>query len=215
MIIPVQNLSLEKKIRIGLSSLGLEENNDQIEKVIDYLYLLSKWNKTHNLTAITDLDKMIDLHIIDSLSVLKEIKGPNLLDVGSGAGLPGLIIALFRPDVQVSSIDTRGKKIQFQTLASSSLGLKNFHTIHSRVEKFETEIQFQQIISRAFSSLDNFIAWTKHLLSDEGEWLAMKGQIPHEELKELLDKKALTPQIIKPLKVADFIGERHLLTFTR
>ena len=210
-----QNLPLEKRIRIGLSNLGLEENHDQIEKLIDYLHLLSKWNKTHNLTAITDLNKMIDLHIIDSLSVLKEIKGPNLLDVGSGAGLPGLIIALFRPDVQVSSIDTRGKKIQFQTLASSSLGLNNFHAIHSRVEQFETEIQFQQIISRAFSSLDNFITWTTHLLSDGGEWLAMKGQIPHEELKELLDIQALTPQTIKPLKVPDFIGERHLLTFIR
>lgn len=212
---PAKNISSEQQLIKGLNNLGLQSEKAQIDKLLDYLQLLTKWNKTHNLTAIIDLDKMIDLHLLDSLSVLKHIKGPTLLDVGSGAGLPGLIIAVFRPDIQVSSIDTRGKKIQFQQFVASELDLDNFHSIHSRVEEYQVKKRYQQIISRAFSSLDNFLSWTKHLLEDDGQWLAMKGQIPHDELKELLDKQDLSPTMIEPLQVPISVGERHLLTFKR
>ncbi len=204
---------MRKSLESGLESLSIEASEQQVQKLLDYLGLLVKWNNTHNLTAITDPYAMINLHLLDSLSILKSIKGPTLLDVGSGAGFPGVVIAIMRPDIQVSSIDTRGKKIQFQILAASNLGIDNFHAIHSRVEKYKTETPFDQIVSRAFASLNNFIDWTKHLVAEDGEWLAMKGQFPLDELEELKQSQAMSPISTQVLELPNFIGERHLLTF--
>ncbi len=204
---------MRKSLEAGLESLSISASEQQVQTMLDYLALLVKWNSTHNLTAITDSYAMVNQHILDSLSVLSAIKGPTLLDVGSGAGLPGMMLAIMRPDIQVSSIDTRGKKIQFQTLAASSLGIENFHVIHSRVENYTADVGFTQIISRAFSSLENFISWTKHLLADDGEWLAMKGQLPTEELEALKQSLSMSPITAEELELPNFIGERHLLTF--
>jgi len=203
----------EQQLCAGLKELKVNFDEQQIEQLKSYLVLLNKWNKTHNLTAITDIQQMIDLHILDSLSVLSAINGKNLLDVGSGAGLPGLIIAIFKPSVQISSVDTRGKKIQFQQLAAATLGLNNFQAIHSRVEEYQVTEYYDQIVSRAFSSLENFIQWTQHLLHADGEWLAMKGQLPQDELKVLVDQYALQPDSIKTLQLPNVRAERHLLTF--
>ena len=204
---------IETQLCQGLEQLNVEFKSDQIDKLMQYLNLLSKWNKTHNLTAITDPQEMLTLHLLDSLSILSAIKGSQLLDVGSGAGLPGIIIAMFFPDIKVYSIDTRGKKIQFQTLAASSLGLSNYFPVHERVEKFQSNQLFDQIICRAFSSLENFVLWTKHLIAVDGEWLAMKGQIPESELLELKNSQNLTPDSIEKIQLPNFDGERHLLTF--
>ena len=202
----------EQQLRNGLQELDIDFTEQQVQQLKSYLVLLSKWNQTHNLTAITEMQQMIDLHILDSLSVMPAITGVNLLDVGSGAGLPGLMIALFRPEVQITSIDTRGKKIQFQQLAATTLGLQNFQAIHSRVEEYQPAMVFDQIISRAFSSLENFINWTKHLLNHDGEWLAMKGQLPEEEIQALRDQFDLAPDSIMPLSVPNVTAARHLLT---
>jgi len=203
----------EQQLCDGLQQLKVAFDDQHIEQLKNYLVLLAKWNKTHNLTAITDLQQMIDLHILDSLSVLSVINGENLLDVGSGAGLPGLIVAIFKPEIQVSSIDTRGKKIQFQQLAAATLGLHNFQAIHSRVEEYQAPIFFDQIISRAFSSLENFTQLTKHLLSVDGEWLAMKGQLPEQELLVLAETYGIQPLLIKALSIPNVMTERHLLIF--
>lgn len=208
-----QNISSEQRLNTGLAMLGIEVDKGHTEKLMDYLQLLMKWNKVHNLTSITDPCAMVDIHVLDSLSVLNSVKGPTLLDVGSGAGLPGMILAIMRPDIQVCSVDSRGKKVQFQTLVASSLGLENFQAIHSRVEDYEFEAGFTQIISRAFSSLESFIMLTKHLLADNGEWLAMKGQLPTEELEKLNGSLSVVPIKIEALTLPNFIGERHLLTF--
>ena len=184
---------MRKVLESGLASLSIEASEHQVQSLLDYLALLIKWNNTHNLTAITDSNAMVDVHLLDSLSILSFIKGPTLLDVGSGAGFPGVVIAIMRPDIHVSSIDSRGKKIQFQTLAASNLGLDNFTAIQSRVEDYKTEDPFAQVVSRAFASLNNFIAWTKHLVVDDGEWLAMKGQLPDTELEELQQSQSMSP----------------------
>lgn len=204
---------IEKYLCAGLVAQKISFNEQKIIQLRNYLELLSKWNNTHNLTAITNFKRMVDLHVLDSLSVLSEIKGPNLLDVGSGGGLPGLIVAIFKPDLQVTSIDARGKKIQFQQFAAATLGLNNFQAIHSRVEQYQTQKLFAQIISRAFSSLDNFIGLTEHLLQADGQWLAMKGQLPEDEMLELFKKRAMQPSLVKSLSVPNVDAERHLLIF--
>ncbi len=204
---------MRKNLESGLESLSIDATEQQIQSMLDYLGLLVKWNNTHNLTAITDPYAMVNLHLLDSLSILKYIKGPSLLDVGSGAGFPGVVIAIMRPDIQVSSIDSRGKKIQFQTLAASTLGLENFTAIQSRVENYTTENPFAQIVSRAFASLDNFISWSKHLIADDGEWLGMKGQLPEAEIDEIKQRQSISKIEIHELELPNFIGERHLLTF--
>lgn len=204
---------MRKSLESGLESLSIDATEQQIQSLLDYLGLLVKWNNTHNLTAITDPYAMVNLHLLDSLSILEYIKGPNLLDVGSGAGFPGVVIAIMRPEIQVSSIDSRGKKIQFQTLAASTLGLENFTAIQSRVENYTTENSFAQIVSRAFASLDNFISWSKHLIANDGEWLAMKGQLPEAEIDEIKQRQSISEIEIHELKLPNFIGERHLLTF--
>ena len=203
----------EQQLCDGLQKLKIDFDDHQIDQLKQYLILLSKWNQTHNLTAITDIEQMINLHILDSVSVLSSIKGKRLLDVGSGAGLPGVVIAVFKPEIRISSIDSRGKKIQFQQLATTTLGLKNFQAIHSRVEDYQTIELFDQIVSRAFSSLENFIQWTQHLLHADGEWLALKGQLPKQELSALADVCDMQPHSIKILSIPNVKAERHLLIF--
>ena len=209
----IVTLQHEQQLCDGLLNLKIDFDEQHIVQLKNYLTLLAKWNQTHNLTAITNLQQMIDLHILDSLSVLSMIKGENLLDVGSGAGLPGLAIAIFKPEVQISSIDTRGKKIQFQQFAAATLELHNFQAIHTRVEDYQAPVLFEQIISRAFSSLENFIQWTKHLLVADGEWLAMKGQFPEQELLALTETYDIQPDSIKALSIPNVNVDRHLLIF--
>jgi 16S rRNA (guanine527-N7)-methyltransferase len=200
---------MRKALQSGLQAMQIQASEHQIQMMLDYLDLLIKWNKIHNLTAIKDPEEMVTLHILDSLSVLPYIKGPKVLDVGSGAGLPGIVLAIMLPNIDFVSVDTRGKKIQFQVLAAASIGLSNFKAEKNRIEMFKVEHPFDQIISRAFSSLSSFLTWTKHLIANEGEWLAMKGQKPKDEIAELGQE----PDQTISLNVPNFSGERHLLVF--
>ena len=200
-------------LEAGLKDLAIDASEQQIELMLQYLDLLTKWNKTHNLTSITDPADMVTLHILDSLSVLSYITGPSLLDAGSGGGLPGLVLAIMLPEVDIVSVDARSKKIQFQTLAAAELQLENFQAVHARVEDIDAELPFDQVISRAFSSLLNFTDWTVNLIAPDGQWLAMKGRVPNEELAELQEERGRKPVAIEKLKVPNFNGERHLLIF--
>lgn len=203
---------MRQALESGLQSMQIQATQGQIQSMLDYLRLLIKWNGTHNLTAIKAPQQMVTLHLLDSLSILPFIKGPKVLDVGSGAGLPGMVLAIMRPDIEFISVDSRGKKIQFQTLAAAHLGLNNFKTENARIEQFRVDDaqRFDQIISRAFSSLSNFLSWTQHLLKVDGQWLAMKGQNPLDEIQEL----NLQPDQTKTLQVPHFSGQRHLLIFS-
>ena len=197
----------------GLKDLAIDASEQQIELMLRYLELLTKWNQTHNLTSITNPEDMVTLHVLDSLSVLSYITGPSLLDAGSGGGLPSLVLAIMLPDVDFVSVDARSKKIQFQTLVASELQLENFQAIHARVEDIDAELPFDQVISRAFSSLLNFTDWTVNLIAPDGQWLAMKGRLPNEELVELQEERGRKPVAIEKLKVPNFNGERHLIIF--
>jgi 16S rRNA (guanine527-N7)-methyltransferase len=191
----------------GVAEMGLDVSHETQEKLLQYLNVLHKWNKVYNLTAVRDLQTMVTLHVLDSLSVLPYIQGKNLLDVGSGGGLPGIVLAICKPELQVTTIDTVQKKAIFMRQVKGELGLSNLTVVHNRVENYQPAEKFEAIISRAFSEMALFVKLTQHLLAENGRWLAMKGQVPHAELNKL-DLKA---QHIIPLKVAGLQAERHLI----
>jgi 16S rRNA (guanine527-N7)-methyltransferase len=195
----------------GVAEMGLDVSRETQEKLLQYLSLLNKWNKVYNLTAVRDPLEMVTLHLLDSLSVLPYIDAKNLLDVGSGGGLPGIVLAICLPSLQVTTIDTVQKKAIFMLQVKGELGLSNLKVVHARVENYQPSEKFEAIISRAFSDIALFIKLTQHLLAKNGQWLAMKGQAPHLEL-EGLELNSLTVKVNKiiPLKVAGLEAERHL-----
>jgi len=172
-------------LKEGASQLGLTISHKKIEQLVNYLDLLLKWNKVHNLTAIDNLSEGVKKHLLDSLSVLSFIKKGTILDVGSGAGLPGIVIALMRDDVAVTSIDSVGKKCRFMEHARLNLGLGNFNVVNDRVEIYETKECFNQIVSRAFATFEDTKKLTSHLICPEGEYLFMKGK--HYKMETMSD----------------------------
>ncbi len=160
----------------GSTKLGIELSVEKIEKLLHYLELIIKWNKVHNLTAIDDPSEGVKKHLLDSLSILSFIKKGRILDVGSGAGLPGIVIALMRDDVGVTSIDSVGKKCRFMEHARLDLNLINFNVVNDRVEIYKANECFNQIVSRAFATFEDTKKLTAHLICPEGEYLFMKGK---------------------------------------
>lgn len=154
--------------------MGVVVEQNQAEKLLDYSKLIEKWNKTYNLTAIKTLDEILKIHILDSLSIVSFIKPTSLLDVGSGAGLPSVVLAIMLADLKVSAIDTVGKKVRFMQFVKTALTLENFTPIHNRVENLQHQ-KFQQITSRAFATIDDNIELSQHLLDENGKFLLMKG----------------------------------------
>ena len=152
------------------------------EGLLQYLNLLHKWNHAYNLTAVRDIDAMVTRHVLDSLAILPWIKGPRLLDVGSGAGLPGIPLALALPELQVVLLDSNGKKVRFLQEAKRTLSLDNVEIVQTRVENYHPSQGFDTVISRAFSEIEQMITWTHHVIATEGIWLAMKGRHPEVEL---------------------------------
>ena len=191
----------------GIVEMALDVPAVTQEKLLAYLTLLQKWNKVYNLTAVRDPIEMVTLHLLDSLSVLPYINSNNLLDVGSGGGLPGIVFAICKPELRVTTIDTVQKKAIFMRQVKGELCLDNLTVVHARVESYQHTEKYEAVISRAFSDIALFIKLTQHLLLDKGKWLAMKGQIPHEELQGLVVRLNKTI----PLKVAGLDAERHLL----
>lgn len=203
--------TLEAQLAAGVAAMGLQSvvNTDMQAQCLAYMALMQKWNKVYNLTAVRDPQEMLVLHVLDSLSVLPYIASGNLLDVGSGGGLPGLIVAICRPDVQVTTIDTVQKKAIFMRQVKAELGLSNVEVVHGRVEAYAPAQPFAQIISRAFSEIALFKQLTGHLLAAQGQWLAMKGVLPEAELAQA----KVTPTKIIRLQVPQLPAERHLIVF--
>lgn len=179
------------------------------KKLVEYLLLLHKWNQIHNLTSIRDPLQMLSKHIMDSLAISPYLQGPNILDVGTGAGLPGLPLALTHSQYRFSLLDSNGKKTRFLTHVIQALMITNVDIIPLRVEKYHPENCFNSIVSRAFSQLNEFLDKTKHLCCENGIFLAMKGQYPREEIETLnTDFKLIEA---KALQIAGLDEKRHLL----
>ena len=200
---------LAERIKGGLDKLDVSYGDEAIEKLVTYMELLAEWNKTHNLTAVDDLEEMLSIHIFDSASIKPYVKGASLLDVGSGAGLPGMILAILSPALEVTSVEARNKKAQFQMFAANKLGLKNFTVENVRIEEFEPKEKFSMVTSRAFSSIENFVTGSKQTLASNGRWLAMKGVVPKDELKVL--KKMNLKFDTFALKVPELDAQRNLI----
>lgn len=196
----------------GIAEMRLEISAEAQQKLLAYLALLQKWNKVYNLTAVRDPIEMVTLHLLDSLSVLPYVKAKSLLDVGSGGGLPGIVLAICLPSLQVTTIDTVQKKVIFMRQVKGELKLDNLQAVHARVESFKPAQKYDAVISRAFSELGLFVKLTKHLLAQNGQWLAMKGQVPHHELG-IAELESLNVKVQKviPLTVAGLEAERHLV----
>ncbi|WP_336274246.1 16S rRNA (guanine(527)-N(7))-methyltransferase RsmG [Vreelandella indica] len=176
--------SVAPRLDQGLSQLAISVDDHQREQLLGLLALLHKWNRAYNLTAVRDVDEMVSRHVLDSAVVLPYVQGPRLLDVGAGPGLPGIVLAILAPELDVTLLDSNGKKVRFQRQAVMELGLRNVTPVQARVEEFENAA-FDQVISRAFASLVDFVTLTRQLPGAEGQWLAMKGPGADEELRDL------------------------------
>jgi 16S rRNA (guanine527-N7)-methyltransferase len=204
-------MKLAEKLASGLTALGLAVPLATQQRMLDYLALLAKWNKVHNLTAVRELDDMVTLHLLDSLAVLPHLPKPNLLDVGSGAGLPGIPLALAAPELKVTVLDSSHKKATFLRQVKAELGLDNLQVVCERVEAYQPGKEFDTVISRAFSDVSEFVRLTQHLLAPEGVWLAMKGVHPYDELAQTPD---VTSKVL-PLTIPGLDAQRHLVVLNR
>jgi 16S rRNA (guanine527-N7)-methyltransferase len=197
----------QSALAAGIGELGLDLPDTAQQKLLAFRDLLLKWNKTYNLTALRDPAQAISHHLLDSLAILPHVGAGPLLDVGSGGGLPGIPLAIARPDLSVSMVDTVQKKATFLQQAAIELGLKNVTAHHARVEDMHG--QYAQISSRAFAEIGLFISLTRHLLAPGGRWLAMKGVRPDEELQAL--PADIVVEAVIPLQVPGLDAERHLI----
>ena len=179
-------------LQTGLDALGLDVSAQQQDLLLAYLDLIGKWTKVYNLTAVRDANEMLTHHLLDSLAVVAPLRRElarmtptpfSLLDVGSGAGLPGVVIAITCPDVSVTCVDTVAKKAAFIQQVSATLKLPNLKGLHARVESLTQP--YDVVCSRAFASLPDFVSWSRGALADHGVWLAMKGKHPEQELAAL------------------------------
>jgi 16S rRNA (guanine527-N7)-methyltransferase len=201
-------MTLQTQLEGALGAMGLDLGVVERAGLFAYLALLGKWNKTYNLTAIHEPERMLTHHLLDSLAVLPYIEAERLLDVGSGAGLPGIPLALARPAMRVTLIDASHKKCAFMQQAVIELGLSNVEVHHVRAETLKPDAPYQQIVSRAFSDLTEFVRLTRHLLAPGGTWLAMKGLYPNEELAQL---KGARLKADHRLNVPHLEADRHLI----
>ena len=200
--------SAAKRLDDGLAQLGLTVTTHQREQLLGFVALLHKWNKAYNLTAVREVDEMVSRHVLDSAAVAPYVQGPTLLDVGAGPGLPGIVLAILNPALAVTLVDSNGKKVRFQRQAIMELGLENVTASQARVEQFKDQA-FDQVISRAFASLVDFVTLTRELPAANGQWLAMKGPGADDELREL--PSGIRLQTRHLLKVPFETAKRQLL----
>ena len=202
-------MSLADQLAQGIAELGLDVSAATQRKLLDYLALIAKWNRIHNLTAIRESARMVSDHLLDCLAVAPHLDARTLLDVGSGAGLPGIPLALMWPPARVTLLDSNHKKAAFLRQAMIELGLKNTEVVCERVETWQPQREFELVISRAVSDLPEFLNLAGRLCAADGTLAAMKGLYPHEELAQLPSGFNLRGVI--PLKVPGMRAERHLV----
>lgn len=202
-------MTQQQQLAEGAAALGITLDEDQLARLLQYLALIRKWNRVHNLTALRDPDKMLTHHLLDSLAVVPHLHAQTWLDVGSGAGLPGMVLAIARPNWQVTLADSNHKKSSFQQQARIELGLTNVCVAAGRVQDTDPGRKYSGVISRAFSEMGEFTRLTQHLLAPGGRWYAMKGVHPHDELTQL--PAGIQVEKILPLAVPGLDAERHLV----
>lgn len=200
-------MNLAGELAAGITALGLDVARQMQQRLLNYLALVEKWNKAYNLTAVREPAKMLTHHLLDSLSVLPHVRGPRVLDVGSGAGLPGIPLAMVQPEWQFTLLDANHKKATFLRQAMIELKLANVDVVCDRVESWSSPQPFDTVVSRAFSDLPEFLKLAGRLCARTGTVVAMKGVYPHEELAQVPDNFQL--RSVVSLSVPGLGAERH------
>ena len=206
-------MSLDAALAAGVLELGLALQASQRKQLLTYIDLLAKWNKLYNLTAIRDPHEMLSHHVLDSLSIVPHVSGRRFLDVGSGAGLPGVPVAIAHPECEVTLLDSSQKKTAFLQHVAIELELGNTTVCSTRVESWQPNQRFDTIASRAFSELAEFVGRSQHLLAEQGVLAAMKGAYPHAEIERL--PEGFRIRAVTHLAVPGVAGERHLVLVER
>ena len=188
-------------------------SDKQQQQLVAYVELLDKWNKAYNLTSVRDPKEMMVKHIMDSLVVAPHLTGKHYIDVGTGPGLPGIVLAIALPDTQFVLLDSLGKRVRFLMQVKHALGLDNVTPVQSRVEEYQPSVKLDGVLSRAFASLQDMVQWCSHLIDDSGRFIALKGQFPDEEL-EILPTGTKFEQDIS-LDVPKLDAERHLIILSK
>jgi len=203
-------MTSSESIEAGAQALGLELARDAVARMTAHLELVWKWNRVHNLTAVRDVDQMVVLHVLDSLSLLPHLGASRtVLDVGSGAGFPGIPIAIARPDLQVTLLDSSSKKCTFLEQAKAELKLTNVSVACERVEAWKPLQSFDAVVSRAFADLPDFVTQARHLVAPGGRLIAMKGVYPFEEIARVPASHRVAEVV--ELKVPSLDAKRHLV----
>ncbi|MDD5578490.1 MAG: 16S rRNA (guanine(527)-N(7))-methyltransferase RsmG [Methylobacter sp.] len=190
----------------GIHSINLNIPEDKIELLLAFIKLIEKWNKAYNLTAVRDSEEMVRLHLLDSLTIIPYIEGKHVIDIGTGAGLPGIPLAICLPETRFTLLDSNAKKTRFVQQAVLELKLNNVEVCHNRVEKYHPEKNFNTVITRAFAGLSDIVELTGHLLTKGGILLAMKGRRPDAELEQISEMKTVIP-----VRVPGIEAERCLI----
>ena len=205
--------ALLSRIGDGAAKLGIELDSTQRGQLLVYLQEMVRWGRAYNLTAIRDIEQMVPLHLLDSLSVIPHVRGPRVIDLGTGAGLPGIPLAVVKPGFQVWLMDSSAKKCRLLRHVATRLGLKNVEVIQSRAENYRPEQGFDTVVARAVGTLGLLMDLSAHLCEPGGQLLAMKGQYPEAELAEAGDGWKVDN--VLALKAPGVEADRHLVVCTR
>jgi 16S rRNA (guanine527-N7)-methyltransferase len=204
---------LHNRLEKGLQQLGVSLPANDRQRLLAFVRLLAKWNAAYNLTAVRDPEEMIARHLFDSLVLLPFLQGPRVLDIGTGPGLPGIPLAIARPDYSFTLLDANAKKTRFVTQAVGELDLKNVGVVQSRVENYRPVEKFDTLVARAFSSIADMLNSARHLCAPDGRFLAMKGVYPEAELAAIPADYAISE--VAALQVPDLDAARHLVILTQ
>ncbi|MBQ4852118.1 16S rRNA (guanine(527)-N(7))-methyltransferase RsmG [Pseudoalteromonas sp. MMG012] len=185
----------------------------QQQQLVQYVELLDKWNKAYNLTSIRNPNEMVVKHIMDSLMVAPHLSGKHYIDVGTGPGLPGIVLAIALPETQFVLLDSLGKRVRFLMQVKHALGLDNVTPVQSRVEDYQPSVKLDGVLSRAFASLLDMVQWCEHLIDNSGRFIALKGQFPEQELENLPAGVHFEHKI--SLEVPELDAERHLIILSK
>ena len=205
--------ALLQKLRQGLDKLSIKLTDKQCDQLVSYVELMAKWNKAYNLTSVRDPMDMLIKHILDSVAIAPYITKKRYIDVGTGPGLPGIPLAITYPDVEFTCLDSLGKRVRFMKQVAYELKLDNVLPVQSRVEDYSADVKFEGVLSRAFASIQDMLHWCGHLVDSSGEFLALKGQYPQDELNVIGDdiKIVSTHQLDIPF----LVGERNLIVLKK